>query len=67
MQDGDNLYHRRSPVHNHVLIHAKEEDIPAGQVGTPMPLARNVGQVLEGINQFALIRLATASPASPRR
>ncbi len=54
MQDSDDLHHRRSPVHDHVLIHAEEQHIPAGEVGAFMAFAGNVGQAFEGIYQLSL-------------
>jgi hypothetical protein len=54
MQDGDDLYHGRSTVHDHVLIHTEEEHIAAAKIGAPVAFARNIAQALEGIHQFAL-------------
>jgi hypothetical protein len=54
MQHGDNFHQRCSPVNDHVLLHAEEQDISASEVGTIMAFARNIGQALEGIHQLAL-------------
>jgi hypothetical protein len=54
MQDGDDLHQRRSPVHDHVLIHAEEQHIPAAEVGTLMAFARDISQALERGHQLTL-------------
>lgn len=54
MQDGDDFERLCSTVHDHVLIHAEKEHIPASQIGTPMAFAGNIGQTFKGIHEFTL-------------
>jgi hypothetical protein len=67
VQDGNDLYDFRSPLHDRVLIDAKEEDIQIRQVGTPMVFAGNLRQFLEGVHQFNLNPVGNGEPASPSR
>src|ERR1019366_1987680 len=60
--DGDDLHQLRSPVHDHVLIHAEEQHIAAGEVGTLMAFAGNIGQALEGVHQLALNPVGDCQP-----
>jgi hypothetical protein len=62
MGDSNDLYQLRAPVHDHVLIHAEEENIAAGEVGTLMAFAGNSGQTLEGIHQFVLNPVGDGHP-----
>jgi len=54
MQNSNNFDRCFTPVHDHVLINAKEENIAVGEVGTFMALSWKIGQGLESIHQFSL-------------
>jgi len=62
MEDGNDLDRFRSAVHDHVLIYAEEEYIAAGQVGTLVAFAGNIGKALEGIHQFGLNPVGDGQP-----
>src|SRR5271154_7153613 len=52
-----------SPAHDHVLIHAEEQHITAGEVRTLMALAGNIGQPLECVHQLALNPVGDRQPS----
>src|SRR5208283_3356719 len=53
---------RGTPVHDHVLIHAEEKYIAAGEAGSFMAFAGKIGQALECVHQFALNPVGDCQP-----